>query len=91
MNKVVVKLTVRQASNSSKSSDGNMRHITIHAEDEVKRSCQYTSCSITLLVLTSPKSYKNKEMGMEKKSSVCVIIIFKHVQNYVNIRVYLKE
>ena len=40
-------LTVCQASNSSESSDGDMRHITIHAEDEVKRSCQCTGCSIS--------------------------------------------
>lgn len=40
-------LTVCQASDSSKSSDGDMRHITIHAEDEVKRSRQRTGCSVS--------------------------------------------
>lgn len=42
-----VVLTVCQASNSSKSSDGDMRHITIHAEDEVKKSCRCTGCSVS--------------------------------------------
>lgn len=47
MERKVFSLTVCQASNSSKSSDGNMRHITIHAEDEVKKSWQCTGCSVS--------------------------------------------
>lgn len=40
-----------------------MRHVTIHAEDEVKRSCQCTGWSISPIVLyvTSPKCCKRQK------------------------------
>lgn len=42
-------LTVSEASNPSKSGNGNMRHIPIHAEDGGGGSCWCAGCSVSLL------------------------------------------
>lgn len=44
-----VLLTVSEASNPSKSGNGNMRHIPIHAENGGGGSCRCAGCSVSLL------------------------------------------
>lgn len=65
MERTVFSLTVCQASNSSKSSDGNMRHITIHAEDEVKKSWQCTGCSVS--PVSSDRSHRQNTLWRRRE------------------------
>lgn len=62
-----VSLTVSQASNSSKSSDGDMRHITIHAEDEVKKSWQCTGCSVS--PVSSDSSHRQNTLWRRQEAA----------------------
>lgn len=70
-----VSLTVSQASNSSKSSDGDMRHITIHAEDEVKKSWQCTGCSVS--PVSSDCSHRQNTLwGRQRAAAAAVTHVF---------------
>lgn len=75
MERTLFSLTVCQASNSSKSSDGNMRHITIHAEDEVKKSWQCTGCSVS--PVSSDRSHRQNTLWRrrerQQQSHVCSV------------------